>query len=245
MSRESSLFYRRRFQEYRADLVTSWAVRENTIAPVETILRSIHRRYLGFACLTTVLAQNALRNDYVKALPEVSYLSTVLAVKGLDNPSSVLLRQSIELALKHIYFTTHPTEFGWSLNRTSYREISFQFLIEYIRKTDESSAFPHMTELIGEVDRQFHVLSRFVHMHSRRFIPYRTSASVTAAHRESIGALNQKTRELWPVLTVLLIAFFPKRFLRANANEKAIILMSAGVTRATHVKSYLRSLAAE
>jgi len=137
VTRELARFYKQQFDEFRLDLIESWGVHELSLKPVQSNLVSVYRQYLGLACLTTILSQRAPRNDYVRAVPEVSYLSMILAVKGLENSASVLLRQSIELALKHVFFSSHPVEFDWSLRRPGYREISFQFLLDYLRKTEE------------------------------------------------------------------------------------------------------------
>jgi hypothetical protein len=243
VSREVSQFYRERFQEFRSDLTVSWAIRQETLTPLDVTLRTIHRRYLGVACVATLVAQNSPRNDYVRALPEVTFLAAVLAIKGLENPGSVLLRQSIELVLKHIYFASHPVEFQWSLNRLGYREISFQFLLDYIRKTDESNVFPQMNGLLDRVDRLFHEFSRFVHVHSRRFIPYRTFQSVTTANSSCVAMLGTRTRELWPLLISLLIIYFPTRFTHANLSERRIISSSLGTVWGKHIKRYLHALA--
>jgi hypothetical protein len=242
VSRELTRFYRHRFDALRSDLKNKWAVESKSLIPVEADLRAIHRRYLGLACLSTLVAQNSRRNDYIRGLAEVSYLSIVLAVKGLENPASVLLLQSIELALKHIYFSTHPVEFGWSLTRHSYREISFQFLLEYIRKTDESSTFSNMVDVLTKLEGQFHVLSRFVHMHSRNFIPYQGSRDISSAHVATIAALKGKTTDLWPLIISLLITFFSAKFIGANANEKKIISSAAGSAAWRNLGTYLRTV---
>jgi hypothetical protein len=212
------------------------------LAAVEAVLRTVHRRYLGLACFGTILSQGGARKDYIKGLSEVSYLALVLAAKGLENPSSVLLRQSIELVLKHVYFATHPVEFSWSSTRESYREITFQSLLEYMRKTDESARFPDSEMLLVELERQYHVLSRFVHMHSRMFIPYTSSRIVTAANPATLDAFQHRCLQLWPLLIALLLAHFPAKFIAANSNEKALIARSLGTPWHNRAKTFLRSL---
>ena len=214
MSRELSRFYSDRFTEFRADLINSWAVRDRSLTPVDTALRTIYRRYLGLACLAGALSQGGKRKDYIRGVAEVSYLGIVLATKGLENPSCVLLRQSIELVMRHIYFANHPIEYQWSATRLGYREITFQFLLEYLSKTDEFSLFPDSNLLLTELERQFGVLSRFVHMHSRMFIPY-VRTSVASANAAAVSALQRRSSELWPLLICLLVAHFPTKFLGA------------------------------
>src|SRR5207249_6097358 len=126
------------------------------------------------------------------------------SVKGLENSAFVLLRQSIELVLKHIYFSTHPIEFGWSLRREDYREISFQFLLEYVRKTDEWKNTGWMVSLISDLEGQFHILSRFVHMQSRTFIPYGRGRNLLATNAASIAASEGRGRILGPALRPVL-----------------------------------------
>jgi len=242
VSRELGLFYKQRTAEFRQDLVDSWAIRPASLPAVDADLRAIHRRYLGLACLGAILSQGGYRKDYIRGLAEGSYLAVILATKGLENPSSVLLRQSIELVLKHIYFANHSIEFHWSLTRQSYREISFQFLLDYVRKTDEFSTFPGCDTLLADLERQFHVFSRFVHMHSRTFIPYKNTSSVTSANASTISVFKQRSGQLWPLLVCLLIAYFPSKFVRANKNEQSVIVRSLGSVWHNRVKGHLHSL---
>jgi hypothetical protein len=242
VNRELSRFYKKRFTDFTTDLVYTWAIREPTLGAVNMLLRTIYRRYLGLACLSSVLSLSGQRKDYIRGVTEVSYLGVVLATKGLENPSCVLLRQSIELVTKHIYFANHPVEYHWSATRSGYREISFQFLLDYLRKTDEIALFPEGTLLLTEIERQFGILSRFVHMHSRSFIPY-TSTSVRSANRASISDLNQRTGELWPLLICLLVAYFPGKFIAANKNERSVMVGALSTVWHNRFKQYLRAIA--
>ena len=63
---------------------------------------------------------------------EAGQLTLIMGMKGLENTWCVLLRQSIELALKHIYFASHPVEYQWALSREDYRDLTFQSLLELV-----------------------------------------------------------------------------------------------------------------
>lgn len=242
MTRELARFYKDRYAEFSVDLIQTWGIHEQKILGVDAALRTIYRRYLALACLTAILSQGGQRKDYIKGVSEVSYLGVVLAMKGLENPSCVLLRQSIELVLKHIYFAYHPVEYRWLATRPGYRAISFQFLFDYLKSTDEYSIFPASSLLLNEIERQFGVLSRFVHMHSRSFIPY-TKTTLAPANSTAVNSLAQRTRELWPLFMCVLIAHFPAKFLSANKNERSLIVGGLGKAWHNRVKNYLRSLA--
>jgi hypothetical protein len=242
VTRELSRFYKDRYTEFSVDLIQTWGIHEQKILALDAALRTIYRRYLALACLTAILSQAGQRKDYIKGVSEVSYLGVVLTMKGLENPSCVLLRQSIELVLKHIYFAYHAVEYHWLATRPGYRAISFQFLLDYLKSTDEYSIFPASSLLLNEIERQFGVLSRFVHMHSRSFIPY-TKTTLASANSTVVTSLEQRTKELWPLLMCLLIAHFPAKFLSANKNERSLIVGGLGTSWHNRVKDYLRSLA--
>lgn len=128
------------------------------------------------------------------------------------------------------------------MNRQNYREISFQFLLDYARKTDEAKNTQYFSDLLSELEGHFHVLSRFVHMHSKHFIPY-AGINVCAAHATTISFLKEKSLELWPLLIVVLITFFPAKYLKANANEKMLVRTATGTALWKKTAEYLRSLA--
>lgn len=243
MSRELQQFAKSQFAELILDLEKGWGVPAKVVGAIEPQLRGLHKRYLGFANLASVVGDGAIRADYIRAIPEVSYLSLVLILKGLENPSFVLMRQSIELVLKHIYFSTHPVEYSWSATRLGYREISFQFLLEYLRKTDELQKLSGGVELVQRIETEFHILSRYVHVHSESFIQFSRFEGHSKAHVRPLHAFEERSRELWPRLIVLLVAFFPHRFAGASIIEQKLIRFGLPPDLKTDLSVFLKAVA--
>jgi len=213
------------YSQLEVDLVSNWAVDGGQLRSFSAILKGIAKRQLSFSCAATVSGLRSKRNEYAWGLIEASYLSMVVAVKGMENCACGLLRQTIELTLKHIYFATHPVEYGWALTRESYKALNFQALLEYVKSTDEYREFSKCgnSNLSEGIEERFAVLSRHVHVQNKRFMSYRqmrTERKVDGVLLRRVGSL---TASLWPSLTVMLVIFFPDRFVRAHEIEKRLI----------------------
>ncbi len=141
MSNLLNRFFKDEYQDFREYLIKQWGLNTKLLGRIDSQLKPIHKRYLSFACAATAVGQRAPRNEYLSGVVEVIHLSLVLAAKGLENSTCVLSRQSIELILKHIFFSTHPVEYNWAETRVDYKDLTFQNLIEFIRRTDEYRAF--------------------------------------------------------------------------------------------------------
>jgi hypothetical protein len=115
-------------------------------------------------------------------------------------------------------------------------------LLEYIKKTDEASSFPEFQQMMQQLEGRFHVLSRYVHVHSREFIPYPRSARFRLSDGSALQSVIEHATDLWPILTALFIAFFPNKYVRANHSEKRVIAATLGPVATTQVKTYLREM---
>ena len=178
---------------------------------------------MSLACLSTVIGYRSKRNEYIEGVVETANLSLILAVKGIENQTCVLLRQTIELVFKHIYFSTHPVEYSWVQSRDNIREINFQFILEYIRKTDEYKNFNINDKICITINEKFGVLSRYVHVHRKGFMGYKKTASFYKTNSNIIKKLDELTKEIWPNLIALLLIFYPQKYHSSSAFEKRII----------------------
>ncbi len=98
-----------------------------------------------------------------------------------------------------------------------------------------------MEQLVNQLEGEFHVLSRFVHVQNRTFIRYRRMPrTLTSADSGAVSMFRTRSRELWPLLISILIVFFPLKFVRCNKNEIAVIRASAGPTWGTRIAKHLR-----
>lgn len=220
MNKELLQFCRTEFEGFRSHLQSSWAVSEETAKHLDANLRNMHKRYLGFSCVCAVLSDGAERSSYLRAAPEACHLSLVLTVKGLENPAYVLMRQCIELVFKHIYFATHPVEYSWLANRVAYREINFQYILDYIRKTEALSILVMGDQLLVLLEEDFHILSRYVHVHNDAFIGYGRGVSIPSAE---LASFTKRAADIMSRLCLLLAVFFPEKYTSAQANEQALI----------------------
>jgi hypothetical protein len=146
-----------------------------------------------------------------------------MAIKGLENPACVLLRQDIELVLRHVYFRTHPTEHAWASTRDDYRELSFRFLLGYLQRTDEYREVRDDNRLCSEIEQQYGNLSRHVHVHSPPFMVYNSARRDSVATKAQVEALDTRTRLVWPNLTFIIARFETVRFAKASTLEQTLI----------------------
>ncbi len=243
MSRILQAFYQETYADLENDLVVNWAVGAKGLAVLASVLKGIQRKQLSLACAATVTGLKSARNEYAEGIVQTSYLSVVLALRGMENSACVLVRQTIELSLKHIYFATHPVEYGWTVDRENYRELSFQALIDYVKKTSEYQDLFAETgcDLCGPIEDDFALLSRYVHVHSRRFITYRQIVTPPKIDGNTLQRLDRVTALLWPVLTALLVVYFPVRFARAQELEKKLIRATLPPKIKASLARYLRN----
>lgn len=226
MSRALTKFVNDEYGLFRRELIDSWSVSRSKIAPLDPILKRIHKKYLSLACAATIVGRRTRGKDYLHALIEVAYLSQALALKGLENPVFVLLRQSTELALKYIYFSFHPVEHYWTLTREDYKDLNFQILLEFVRRTDEHRDFAEHLNICDELNESFSLLSRYIHVHNKRFMNYSGINSTFPPNIEVLRRLDRSAKRLWRSLVILLILFHPGKYHHAQAIERDLMLSS-------------------
>lgn len=243
MSRILQKFYRNAYSEFEAELISEWAIDAIQLANIYNVVKSIIRRQLSLACAATIAGLRAPRDEYAGELVEASYLSMVLALKGLENCACVLVRQTIELSLKHIYFAKHPVEYGWVATREAYREPNFQDLVEYVKKTDEYQEFSKGSnfDLCVGIEEKFAVLSRYVHVQSKRFMSYKRMSIKRKVDGNILQRFDIMTAFLWPLLTIMLIIFFSDRFARSHEIEKRLIKNILSSEQKAALAVYIRS----
>ena len=223
MSKPLDQFIESHYSQFIKAISVTWGIEEKQLSKVAAELKPIFKRYLSLACIATLVGGRRSRNEYIGNVIEASHLSLVLGLKGYENPCCVMLRQSIELVLKHIYFVTHPVEYEWVTSHEGYRELTFQKLLEFWIITPEYRVLDPDKYVYTSITEWFDVLSRHVHVHSKRFLGYRR---INGKHRINVSALRkleERTREIWSLLTVILVGQFPKTYDRASLLEKRLI----------------------
>lgn len=243
MNKELIVFCRKSYAEFEDKLGSTWGFEAEQIAKLPGIVRKAHKAHLSHSSLCAILGAASERNSHIGAAPETSLLALVLSGKGMMNPACVLLRQCIELTLKHIYFSTHPVEYSWSETRIGYREITHQFLLDYISKTDELSQLTLGTEALEGISHEFGILSRFVHAHSREFHQFDAVPTVEEDNFKILRKFSDYYLRTLPQLCYLLIGFFPQEFLKANSNEKCLMRSILPPDLSKSAKEYLKALA--
>lgn len=223
MSKTLANFYSEQFSRLEHDLQSNWGVDPAALKELSADLKGIHRKCLSLACIATVAGARAKRSEYIKEVVDTTYLAVVLAVKGLKNASNVLLRQSIELVLKHVYFMTHPVEYAWAASRDAYKDLTFQSLLSYMGRTEEYGALGQGNAIRDKLDQLFGELSRYVHVHSRKFLGYRKVGMRRGQGKLDLKGLRRMSVQLWPTLILIVVSFSSQRYLRAAASEKRLI----------------------
>jgi hypothetical protein len=234
-------FFKDQYSAFNATLISNWSISKQSIRQYDANIKAIHKRQLSLACIATIISKQTQRSEYAEGIVETSHLAMVLAIKGLENSAFVLLRQTIELTLKHIFFSTHPTEYKWASTRIDYKELTFQRLIEFIKKTDEYQVFSQNHKMCDVVEKLYGELSRYVHVHNSNFIGYSKTGLKYKTDKTIIDKLDRNTKVLWPVLIVLLVIFFPKKYNHASAIEKKLIRNALPKTLKLSLDTYIRN----
>ncbi len=232
-------FYKDQYTDFASKLLASWGITEEQLAALSEEVKPLHKKYLSLACIASVAAHRKKRNEYVSSIVDVCQLAIILAIKGTENSANVLLRQSIELTLKHIYFLTHSTEYKWTQNRDDYREHGFQSLLEYLQMTDEIRNLDSKELLIDPLTHHFALMSRYVHAHSgkyQRFFAFSESKS-----SDLLKKLNQVSCSLWPALICILIIFSNTEYNRASDLEKRLIRSGLPQKQKSFIDAHLKS----
>jgi hypothetical protein len=242
MSKTVDDICRKEYSGFRAKLISEWRIGADFLSRFDEKLKPIHRRYISFACAAAVVSDKTKRNEYAKGAIEAGYLSLAMAIKGLENPACVLLRQCVELVLKHIYFSSHPIEYSWVRLRDDYREQSFQYLIDYLSRTSECKEIGLSPNPCERLNVWYGILSRHVHVHSMGFMGYMSVSSGRRLDISVIKRLDERSKEVWPLLTILFIIYAPNRYFRASEIEKRLIRMTVPRGIRTRLDLYLRRL---
>jgi len=223
MSKPLDDFVKTRYSEFSQAAINNWGIDSKELLKVGGEFKPIFKRYLSLGCIATLVGGRRARSVYVQSLIEASQLCLVLGLKGLENACCVILRQSIELVLKHIYFSTHPVEYEWVTFHEGYRDLTFQKLLDFWIITPEYRAFDPDKSVYTLVNEWFGVLSRHVHVHSKKFIGYKQVNLARRIDITGLRKLNDRTKEIWPLLTIILVGQFPKSFYNASVVERRLI----------------------
>jgi hypothetical protein len=238
MSRTLSQFQSSQYDLFVRDAASEWNIPIDFLERSRSKLFPIFKRYLSLACAATVSGHGAARNEYSQGVVEGAYLAMMLALKGLENPSCFIVRQVIELTLKHIYYQTHSVEHGWVQRNDSYKGFGFQQLIDYLGHTNEISSASIRKAVVEPIEEWYSKLSRYVHVHSGLFIGYKTNRDrrFRKAVDRRLDTIAQISEQLWPAITSLIIIFSPDRFASASLLERRLIRAKLGASLATMIK---------
>lgn len=244
MSRELSGFLGREFNKTLKGLRTTWSVNPSVLIGCRSDLKRLHSSYLAMECLAGIVSGRRPRNEYIAAVGETSNLAIVLALKGLENPAVCLLRQSVELVLKDVYFTTHPTEYQWTQDSTAYKEVTAHFLFDYLHRVLDMVQLPESDDLCKTLNREYHILCRYVHVHSKDFLKYGPRRRSTAASSMAAFAkTKERALKLWPLLIVVLLACHIPEYLRSSIIERELIQHALPKELKVKIKLFLKARA--
>jgi len=214
------------FRQLERSLTYDWAIRRQLIGRVGPMLEHTHRTALGLCCAATILGARSPRGEFAMAVPEAAHLSLVLSLKGQGNAAHVLLRQTIELAMKHIYYANHPVEYTWVDDAEWARGLTFQKLLEYLRRTPEARALACGDRVCTEIGRWFGCLSRHVHVASRRHMRFAALTYRPSSCAAVFLEFARLAERVWPLLTVELVVHFADKFRAAGVLEQRLVVRS-------------------
>ena len=228
------------YDVFAEHLHTHWGCATDLWQAHEPTIKGIYRRYLALSCVAQILSDGSKRNAYVRALPEAGYLAMVLALRSCQSACSVLLRQTIELSLRHIYFDTHPVEYSWVQKRDGYRDLDFVGVMEYLKKTDEIELLQGSAQILATICDWYARLSRYTHLHNGSYMGF---PGINEAQTEvDLSLLRHASESLWPQLILLLCVFHADCFLKASAAEQKLVRDALGTPLKRALASYFREI---
>lgn len=222
MNRSLKTFCDSEYRRFRECLQEEWGVSTASISSAEANIKHMHKIYLALACAATVCGSRTRGKEYASGIVENASLSIVMGVKGRQEVAYVLIRQTIELALKFVYFNSHPIEYEWVKNRDDYR-ITFQFLRDYICKLDTIRPLNKGNRIADALDEWYGLLSRYVHTHNKRFIGYATQYHRRSNQLPLIPELTNRAKQTWTPVVEILVFNAIEKFGRASMNEQNLI----------------------
>lgn len=178
------------------------------------------------SCAARVTSHTSPRGEYARAIPETGYISLVMLAKGLENSAYVLLRQCIELALKHVYFSTHPVEYSWTQDSPGYREVTYHLLTEYVRKLGPEAVLGVRPCPLTRLEHWYGECSRHVHVHSGRFLSLGQQSAGTATRKGLCMRFDRAAHDVWTTISLLLVGSFRRQFDASSELEKRVIVQA-------------------
>lgn len=207
----------------------------NELSHSERDLKRIFKSTIGFSCLSTNILPIEIQS-FAGVLNEGSLCLNHLFFQGFFTSGFALLRTIFETHLKVIYFSNHPVELKWTMERVGYKEINYSFLFEYLFKTDEARNL-HSNILLNErITDNYALLSRYVHCHNPGFSQF----SLLRNSKEYSSTLAQSakvTYEVFSICTLLFGIFFKKNWTNVTPAEKSLALLAF---KETDKKEFLR-----
>ncbi len=174
--------------------------------------------------------QDAFLKELIPEIFMDAYISVSFACFGLYKQANVCLRGQLETALRLVYFSTHPVEYGW------WKKGSEWFLeaqskdvwgkeYQYFRQLEKIKDFEKSSEvsLIDNIRTFYKNLSKFVHGGATSFQtrPNRISPKYL---RKEFNDWKNCFREVQKYVNTLLILGFVEVFKNMADNEKRDIL---------------------
>lgn len=220
MNKELRSFCINQHSEFSAHLENYWGV--TALAQrLNGAEKPLFRKFLAFRCVCGIFSGDSEMKYLLHSASESVNLSLILAIKGSENSAFVLLRQCIELTYKHVFFSSHPVEFQWIREREDYKEISHQFLLDYLGKTREVRSSPLGQASIEIITTKYQILSRHVHVQNPDFTEF--FPRVTSTPNKLLNSYASSLNPVLENLCFLLVLFNPAEFSAASAIEKSLI----------------------
>ena len=184
---------------------TSWGVGQGF---PEYLIGEVKRQSALITCVAVACHAGTLGTKcrhYARAIPEALLLSTVMACHGVGNPQMVLLRQSIELALRYSYFTDHPVENELVQTSDNLRQFGYTFLSEYVKKHPRFAALPSAEIFAQRLNDVHSKTSRFVHVYNQSFYGFEKQAVSGRLLATAVRDQTAQFEALFPGLVAVVL----------------------------------------
>lgn len=178
---------------------------------------------------------NKLQNDKVakSLIPEIfmdAFMSFHLGCMGLYKYANACLRSELETALRLVYFSTHPVEFGWWCDGSEWYKgkgkdvwgMGYEYFEQLNTVKDFDKDLPDQKKLFNKIKKIYQDLSQYVHSGKFGFqTPFKFSPKYNI---QEFKKWFNNYNEIQQYVNIIIALGFEEKFKGMRGNDQSKIL---------------------
>ena len=161
-----------------------------------------------------------LSSDALQILPQV--------LMGYNKTTCLLIRGILENALRHIYFSDHPVEFG-RLNRDKKWYLNVDFLVDYAKNHHDFVVTENAFDALCQITSLYSELSECVHGRTLRNLEQRTALARITFDQSAADKHAAAIVRCAQAVNFMLAIFHRKALRNFTTADRRLILRSMPV----------------